>query len=309
MLELERLNSLNYLLLLGAATCAAVSSGWLLHQMTSAKMFWIIILASVPLSPVGLALPWCCLKRREMTARPTLHIFSSIGLVLVVCGAFLILGPTLLDGEPLEVELDEQLLHSIMAVVGIGMTGSFANFLLYRFLTEQTGCLRQAGRRLLRIFITPPQAPLVICDDFAMAPNGMCMLCMDVLVLLSPESAEAPENARDLTGKGLLQFPCEHMFHGICADRWLERDSSCPECRLGISSIRNCTRFCLHGPGSKALVAAKSKQEVWEEPQPDSSEEQVEHPVAQAQPLPLRLLSGLPPGPDDEDARNTVESI
>lgn len=38
---------------------------------------------------------------------------------------------------------------------------------------------------------------------------------------------EKMENARKL--------PCSHLFHASCLQSWLEQDTSCPTCRLGLN--------------------------------------------------------------------------
>ena len=33
----------------------------------------------------------------------------------------------------------------------------------------------------------------------------------------------------------VVQLPCTHYFHYKCADLWLERNESCPYCRLHLN--------------------------------------------------------------------------
>jgi len=35
------------------------------------------------------------------------------------------------------------------------------------------------------------------------------------------------------------KLPCTHLFHNSCLQSWLEQDTSCPTCRLGLSMQAN----------------------------------------------------------------------
>jgi len=123
-------------------------------------------------------------------------------------------------------------------------------------------------------------------------------------------ACEPPPGSRKRVLTGLLQLPCEHIFHGDCAENWLARNDSCPMCRNEVTEPSSCVRFCLAPKaadahlheGSKAPATAQLKageaQEMLEvdlEPGP----EQVPLPVGEEEapniwrePTPQQEISG-----------------
>ncbi|XP_055538492.1 E3 ubiquitin-protein ligase AMFR-like [Wyeomyia smithii] len=61
--------------------------------------------------------------------------------------------------------------------------------------------------------------PLATSDDLK-ANSDNCAICWEKM-----------ETARKL--------PCSHLFHNSCLQSWLEQDTSCPTCRLGLSVHQN----------------------------------------------------------------------
>uniref|UniRef100_A0A182JXT7 E3 ubiquitin-protein ligase AMFR n=1 Tax=Anopheles christyi TaxID=43041 RepID=A0A182JXT7_9DIPT len=61
--------------------------------------------------------------------------------------------------------------------------------------------------------------PLASCDDLKQNSDN-CAICWEKM-----------ETARKL--------PCAHLFHNSCLQSWLEQDTSCPTCRLGLSVHQN----------------------------------------------------------------------
>lgn len=55
--------------------------------------------------------------------------------------------------------------------------------------------------------------------DLMFEADTMCSICLD-------------EFHKD---DEVVQLPCTHYFHYKCADLWLERNESCPYCRLHLN--------------------------------------------------------------------------
>jgi len=72
----------------------------------------------------------------------------------------------------------------------------------------------------------PPYSPRDVvsaCPVVVSDPPRVCPICLrdDMYVGIRPEK-------------------CRHMFHGICLERWLEKDMTCPVCRARLDSPPAC---------------------------------------------------------------------
>lgn len=249
------------MLLLAASFVTASIPAWLLHGMVPSGMFWLLTSINVVLAPVGLALPWYC-SRNGRLAGPACNISSSIVLNLTAaCSAVIISTMVSTTSDALIIKAPKMRSHDVrilLAVAGISMTSSLVYFLMYNFYMQESDNFRRLARRSRKLFYFDPHAKLVIVDDFGNATSGSCAICLEDLAILPADVAHAPPGCKDLSGRGLLRLPCDHMFHGSCADRWLSQEFGCPICRLPCLNMRKCRRYCLAGPGPEAGTDARS---------------------------------------------------
>eukprot|EP00026_Physarum_polycephalum_P013119 Phypoly_transcript_13491.p1 GENE.Phypoly_transcript_13491~~Phypoly_transcript_13491.p1 ORF type:complete len:272 (+),score=22.56 Phypoly_transcript_13491:137-952(+) len=66
------------------------------------------------------------------------------------------------------------------------------------------------------------------CDEFEQSP--MCPICLDDFPDLVDLPEKGPWSARREYGTKVLL--CGHKYHNICISEWLQRNDSCPICRL-----------------------------------------------------------------------------
>jgi hypothetical protein len=59
-----------------------------------------------------------------------------------------------------------------------------------------------------------------------------------------------------------IQLPCEHLFHEACVSRWLQQDSSCPQCRFNIGPPVPLPRPGRAGGNSSAAPADPASEGV-----------------------------------------------
>jgi len=234
------------LLAMGAAVCAAFISGWLLHMMVPLSTFWIVMLVNLVTAPVGLFVPWYCPRQRQWAVVPTGNIFLSAMLSILVSAGVLVLDRAVLNEVPSDMMMTDQFVRTLIAVCGIAMATSLVIFLMHYSLVQEAAEMRRMGRRVRRLLWNAPKAKLMLCDDLAEVAPGECAICLEELATLEAALAYAPADAtKVLPTQGLLQFPCRHVFHGSCADRWMAQEVSCPMCRQQIGSLARCVRICL----------------------------------------------------------------
>ena len=66
-----------------------------------------------------------------------------------------------------------------------------------------------------------PEAPEGVVNSAQVAADEEGELCAVCLCDFEPDDV-------------LIRLPCDHMFHEACVARWLQQDSSCPQCRFNI---------------------------------------------------------------------------
>jgi hypothetical protein len=254
--------------LIVASFVTALIPAWLLHAMVPSGMFWALISVNLIMAPVGLALPWYCFRHGQL-AGPVCSICSSIVLNLSA-GVSMVIFSTMVSttSDSLIIKaphLRYEGVHILLSVAGISMTSSLVYFLLCNFYLQESGNVFRLVRRMQKMSALEPHAKLVTVHDFGMAPTGDCAICLEDLALLPADRAYAPPGCKDLSGRGLLRLPCDHMFHGSCADRWLNREFGCPVCRVACLKMHKCTRYCLAGPGPEAGTDARNYRVASEE--------------------------------------------
>ena len=55
--------------------------------------------------------------------------------------------------------------------------------------------------------------PIVFQKPNEIYTNNICGICLDKIIIYSP-------------------LPCGHCFHSDCIFKWIEKNMSCPECRI-----------------------------------------------------------------------------
>ncbi|CUA71903.1 DSC E3 ubiquitin ligase complex subunit 1 [Rhizoctonia solani] len=78
------------------------------------------------------------------------------------------------------------------------------------------------------------------------APNpslGDCAICMDDILLETPDTSGGTESGSLLAGVGMgtkcvyAVAPCHHIFHTKCLEQWLAIKNICPQCRRSLPPL------------------------------------------------------------------------
>lgn len=254
-------------LALGAACSATLMSGWLLRLMVSEGMFWALILTNMASAPVGILLPSCCSRRRDLDVVPTVNLVLatlvtiSVDLLIVTVDWFAFRQVPV--GELMTHQVDH-LVRTLIAVVGVATAISLLIFLVHFTAVQEAAHIFRFCRKLQRWSRWAPKARLQVCDDLEKLAPGDCAICLDKLTGLPECFARAPPDeakAIDVCARGLLRMPCGHIFHGSCADRWIVREVTCPMCRRSISGLGDCVRLCLPRRGGSAATPGGRESE------------------------------------------------
>jgi hypothetical protein len=221
---------------------------WLLYDMVDSSTFFVIIIGSVTMAPLGLAMPRLCSRHRTRPQNPMHNMFCSMTLALVVNSAMTLVKIMVLDKRQLTGEVLEEILCTVCAIGGIAINTSLGSYLVYDIWANKSGMCHVVWRKLLKLLLPAQRARLMLCDDLEEEAPGHCCICLEPLCDLPPEEALAHGSCKGNHGSGLLRLPCEHTFHSLCAEPWLEREGTCPMCRQPCKSKRACIRICSRTP-------------------------------------------------------------
>lgn len=216
-------------------------------MMVSVGLFWSVLLMNFLAAPAGLFMPWYCTRQRQWLIVPTVNIFSATFLSILVSSAVVIVERSLIAEVPIELMITDEFVRTLIAVCGISMATSLIFFLVHYTVVQEAPDIRRLARRIRRLSWWAPKAKIVLCDELLSVVSGECAICLDDLASLPASAAHAPvaRGSRSIAAIGLLRLPCQHTFHGSCADRWMAREVSCPMCRKPIGNLGRCQRICL----------------------------------------------------------------
>lgn len=211
-----------------AALSTAVISAWLLAVMLPLYLFAIVMLMTSMTTFVGLYIPYRCTRQRVWLVMPTTNLVWSTLFSLVVNGSIIAVDYSFEEGFSMQI------------------------FLVHYMYVQEGAAVRRFRRWLWIKMVGTPAAQLIECEDLAAACPGECAICLEPLVCLPEHLALSPARGSKVSREvGLLRLPCEHTFHGSCADGWMIREVTCPLCRAPIGSLKRCQRICLRRGASR----------------------------------------------------------
>lgn len=235
-----------------AALSAAVISAWLLAVMLPLYLFAIVMLMTSMTTFVGLYIPYRCTRQRFWLVMPTTNLVWSTLFSLVVNGSIIAVDYSFEEEIYDVINLVDHMIRLAVALAGLGMGFSMQIFLVHYMYVQEGAAVRRFRRWLWIKMVGTPAAQLIECEDLAAACPGECAICLEPLVCLPEHLALSPARGSKVSREvGLLRLPCEHTFHGSCADGWMIREVTCPLCRAPIGSLKRCQRICLRRGASR----------------------------------------------------------
>lgn len=252
-----------------AALSAAVISAWLLAVMLPLYLFAIVMLMTSMTTFVGLYIPYRCTRQRVWLVMPTTNLVWSTLFSLVVNGSIIAVDYSFEEEIYDVINLVDHMIRLAVALAGLGMGFSMQIFLVHYMYVQEGAAVRRFRRWLWIKMVGTPAAQLIECEDLAAACPGECAIYdlenfhqgytpplgvsrLEPLVCLPEHLALSPARGSKVSREvGLLRLPCEHTFHGSCADGWMIREVTCPLCRAPIGSLKRCQRICLRRGASR----------------------------------------------------------
>jgi len=242
---------------LGLVTAAAVFSVWLLRLILP-ELFCIVFIANLSSVFVGISVSTYATKDcGNRLPAEVMNILFAVGLSMLV-SSFVIRG--LAEKSSAE-EGAAFWVPKMLTLFGVAMDCSLF-FLLLRCAAIMADVRRAEFRRLGRQIQTmncwAPKAQVRFCADLEATAPGACAICLEPLATVVDE---------DLLAAGLLQLPCRHTFHALCAEPWLQREVTCPLCREPIHDFSRCvhlrTEPARSGVLGRAAEASAEVMEMW----------------------------------------------
>ncbi|CAL1140013.1 unnamed protein product [Cladocopium goreaui] len=215
-------------------------------------LFAIVMLMTSMTTFVGLYIPYRCTRQRVWLVMPTTNLVWSTLFSLVVNGSIIAVDYSFEEEIYDVINLVDHMIRLAVALAGLGMGFSMQIFLVHYMYVQEGAAVRRFRRWLWIKMVGTPAAQLIECEDLAAACPGECAICLEPLVCLPEHLALSPARGSKVSREvGLLRLPCEHTFHGSCADGWMIREVTCPLCRAPIGSLKRCQRICLRRGASR----------------------------------------------------------
>lgn len=194
-------------------------------------------------------------RLRQWMTKPVRSILTLTMLLVFVDWAIVVFEYSVIRKVPLDL-IAGDFPYIFLGVGGVALTMGSLSYLIFCYYLQEMATTRRLFRRIRRLSWWAPEAKLQICEDLTVVAPGECAICLDTLANLPSTSACVPSSgSKALKNIGLLRLPCEHTFHGYCAERWIAREFNCPLCRQPIGNLGRCVRLCLRASRNQTTEA------------------------------------------------------